>query len=230
MDFVYSGIKYRDKGNGLIVLGFEDDYPEEVVIPAFINNVPVVEIGQEAFATKHIRTIFLPDSLTYIRERAFALCHELERVTFDKPNGFGNPMPLVIEEHAFWCCQMLKTVTTSDRIVQVREAAFDKCDKLEQLQCFISQIERLALRDCHQLTRLVFAKDAILEQNSLCNTRLQDILFLGKADIEWWTLSYIKNKNVKMFCSPHSNLIELAYDGFPIKISDKHILQQFGVI
>ena len=56
-----------------------------VVIPAYIGNIPVTTIGEYAFSNCTILTsVTIPDSLTTIGNKAFSECNSLKKITLNK--------------------------------------------------------------------------------------------------------------------------------------------------
>ena len=69
--------KLTDNGNGIIITGYLLN-EAAVVIPTRFNNLPVVEIGEEAFmGNTSLTSITLPNTITVIRARAFKGCTNL---------------------------------------------------------------------------------------------------------------------------------------------------------
>lgn len=71
-EVTYDGVIYKVNSVYCSVIGFTDDLPADVVIPAQIEGVRVSSIAGSAFMDcKLIRSIVLPDSITDIRSLAF---------------------------------------------------------------------------------------------------------------------------------------------------------------
>ena len=219
MEFIYEGIKYVEEQDGLVVLGFSDEnYNQNLEIPAFVKGIPVVEIGKDAFATRNIRTAVLPASLSVIRYGAFALCFTLKEVSFFTTDNFQEKDALIIEKHAFWCCEYLEYIMAGNRTIHICEAGLKRCCSLIQLQCVISCAESESLQFCRQLEGVVFANDAIIDNYVFGNTGITQLVFIGNATIAPITLSDIWFRQIKILCVENSNLTELAYDGFKIEL------------
>ena len=63
--------KINDTGDGVIITKYVGT-DENVVIPTMINELPVIGMGYEAFEDcKNLTSIKIPESVTYIEERAF---------------------------------------------------------------------------------------------------------------------------------------------------------------
>lgn len=68
--------KYTDAScfiveNGIIT-NYDNDCPKNVVIPDIIDNRKIIEIGENAFYNKKIKSVILPKYLKKIRKRAFS--------------------------------------------------------------------------------------------------------------------------------------------------------------
>ncbi len=81
------GVIYQILGDGSYaeVVGY-DSTLTEVVIAAEIKGVPVTKIRHQAFRSKEITSIEIPDSVTYIGEDAFMFCSKLESIIVDENN------------------------------------------------------------------------------------------------------------------------------------------------
>ena len=58
---------------------------DNVVVPDFIDGLPVTSIGDDAFQQNSLTHIKLPQNLTFIGSRAFASCYDLAEVSI--PNS-----------------------------------------------------------------------------------------------------------------------------------------------
>jgi hypothetical protein len=72
----------------------------DVVVPAEIKDKPVTCIGREAFAyNKNIETVKLPETVTFVKPRAFFSCDNLRTIDQNSMKAFG--------KHAFKRCPKL---------------------------------------------------------------------------------------------------------------------------
>ena len=74
--------------NGVITIIGYSGASKDLVIPEKINNLPVVSIGQNAFASKQLNSVVIPNSVKTIDENAF-LGNRLAKVTI------GNSVTLI---------------------------------------------------------------------------------------------------------------------------------------
>ena len=121
-----------------------------VVIPDYINAVPVIKIGSRAFAKRkditsvilpqflteiedgafsetNLVSISIPDSVEKIGESAFFNCRQLQRVRL--------PLSLkVIKTNTFGGCTSLTTISVPNGVTAISERAFDRAKNLKSIQ------------------------------------------------------------------------------------------------
>ena len=108
-------LKYRviASGTKIEITGFTGE--TEVIIPPYIENLPVTHIGKKAFKDKQLTSVTIPNTVTHIMEEAFRL-NLLTSVTI--PNSVT-----YIGSMAFYQ-NRLKSVTIPDSVTDIRESAF----------------------------------------------------------------------------------------------------------
>jgi len=96
----------------------------EVDIPATILGMPVVAIGNDAFADcVAVKKITIPAGVTSLGEYAFAYCVKLTSVTIpDSVQSIGAA--------AFTCCEQLTSVAIPDGVKRIETDTFFNCPKL----------------------------------------------------------------------------------------------------
>ena len=105
------------------------DNPEsiDVKIPDKIDGRPVTGIGADAFkADAFIKSVEIPDSITYIADFAFYGCSGLTEVKL--PASVTS-----IGQGAFMLCTGLKTIELSSELVTISNYAFMNCTALESI-------------------------------------------------------------------------------------------------
>ncbi len=119
-------------------------------IPAIRNGVPIIEIGDRAFAGfTGISDLVIPDSVTYIGENAFYGCTSVKSLTLSKKlKSMG--------EGAFANCTGLTQVTIPDTLTEIPVNAFAKCDHLETLDLGngVTKIDENAFYECTSIAKL----------------------------------------------------------------------------
>ncbi len=136
----YEIIKYTYTGADLL----------DIEIPSEINGRPVTGIGEEAFkACATIKSVKIPESVTYISNYAFYDCDALTAISIPKSVktiGMG----------AFQNCSELTSVTLTDSVVTIGDFAFLNCEKLETIELFenLTAIGASAFEGCKALTEI----------------------------------------------------------------------------
>lgn len=135
-DYEITSVKY--KGSKAI----------DVKIPSQIDGRPITGIATDAFkANSFIKSVVIPDSVTYIGDFAFYGCTGLTNVTL--PNTITD-----IGAGAFWDCSSLKSITLSEELVNIGNYAFMNCTSLESIT-FPSKVQTIgdgAFFSCKKLT------------------------------------------------------------------------------
>lgn len=98
-----------------------------VEIPATLGGSPVTGIGMHAFAEyTSLKSVSMPESMTWIGNGAFAGCTGLESVAL--PAGLKS-----IGENVFYSCTSLTSVVIPDKVTSIGSLAFFGCLKLESI-------------------------------------------------------------------------------------------------
>jgi len=64
------GFSYKVDNRGMVITAYSGS-DSNVIIPPLINGSPVIAIGYQAFALKHLSTVSIPDTVKYIDTSAF---------------------------------------------------------------------------------------------------------------------------------------------------------------
>lgn len=128
-----------------------------VVVPSHVEKdgyrYEVVGIGRCAFSNcRDIVTLHLPETLTYIREKAFLGCRNLVSVVMSGPteiigdsafSGCVNLRDVTMGEllnsigkYSFWRCGEIETVLFPASLRNIGRCAFAGCDKLKDIYCY----------------------------------------------------------------------------------------------
>jgi hypothetical protein len=129
-DFAYD---LSEDGNGIMITNYTGK-GGKVVIPAKIEDMPVVEIDEGAFrgSTREpgnrnaITSIVVPASVVVINDAAFAEIDELVSVTL--PDGIKR-----IPGYCFTSCKKLTTVNLPASLEAIDRSAFVDCGELNNL-------------------------------------------------------------------------------------------------
>ena len=123
------GLEYTSNGDGTCyVSGIGTCKDADIIIPSTYDGLLVTAIGQNwnyVFGNnQNIRSVVIPDTVTYIDLFAFSGCENLESVTLGS-NTF-------VDEMAFLDCTSLKTIHLPGN-ASVGGRAFDGCTALESI-------------------------------------------------------------------------------------------------
>ena len=124
-----------------------------IIIPSMYEELPVKEIGENAFFVveksedfSEIVSVTIPDSVTTIGNYAFAYCKGLTSVTF----GLGIK---TVGDRAFLGCESLTSVAILDTVESIGESAFSQCVSMESavFADTLKTVGELAFINCKQL-------------------------------------------------------------------------------
>lgn len=133
-----------------------------VVIPAYIGNIPVTTIGEYAFSNcTSLTSVTIPDSVTSIDNSAFTNCISLTSVTIpDSVTSIGNG--------AFQDCYNLTSITIPDNVTSIGSDAFGYCVSLTSVTIgnSVTTIGGGAFEYCRNLTTIYY-KGTLIEWNKI---------------------------------------------------------------
>lgn len=176
-DFVYIA-EFVDITNFLFeketgrITGYVGD-PEKIIIPKYIYDIKVNEIGDYAFYEKNsLSYIRIPDSVTRIGARALSVTSLItveipSSVTVlgnsalsDNPKLVSVAIPDSVTEmgtYMFFNCKALKSVTLSSSITTLGRETFSKCPSLTEviLPGSIKAIDEYAFNECTSLVKVI---------------------------------------------------------------------------
>ncbi len=191
-----------------------------VVIPAFVEGVPVCTICPDAFAgCKSIESIEFPESIDAIHARAFKDCANLKTVT-SYGSGFIMPAAYVnIYASAFNNCIQLVKFQSTVPIRSLESFAFKNCRVLTELDAKIKIFEGGVFENCHELSKVIVDDRGTWKPNSFAYAKKLKVLVMkNTVDVSQSALRAIKNKSI--LCTEKFNHLELAYEGAKMCISD----------
>lgn len=98
-----------------------------VETPATLGGYPVTGIQMQAFIEcASLKSVSMPESMTWIGDSAFAGCTGLEQVEF-------SPNLTTIGPNSFYSCNGLTSVVVPDKVTSIESLAFFGCLKLESI-------------------------------------------------------------------------------------------------
>jgi hypothetical protein len=150
-----------------------------IVVPGTITDLPVRQIGQEAFRNNtNVTSVVISDGITNIDNGAFQYCFGLTNVVFGKDVArIGNS--------AFFNCYRLTSLTLPQGLATLGSSAFAACHFLAQVEYgnALVSIGDYAFQDCRALTngRVPFpvasiGREAFSGCHSLTQVELPDTL------------------------------------------------------
>ena len=119
------GLAYElsSDGCGYSVVGIGSCTDKDVVIPSSHQNLPVTEIGKDAFSHCGIISVALPAGVTSIGFCAFSACFSLTSISI--PEGL-----ISIDGAAFAGCSGLTSIILPESLVSIGNWAFEDCSAL----------------------------------------------------------------------------------------------------
>lgn len=119
--------RYADYKDGIEITKYIGLNRTEVDIPAYIDEKPVIRIGDNAFENaEELEKITFPETLVEIGRRAFA--------STGLRNFYANSELKLIDASAFFLCKNLQTAIIPDRIIEIKPSTFGYCEKLNYVK------------------------------------------------------------------------------------------------
>lgn len=223
--FKCDGIIYRYRAGSLEVWGFSDKNDKRIhlKIPEHLHvtyankhmNVPISEICKDAFnGAINLIQVFIPKSVTRIGDRAFANCINLREVHSEEAAP-----DIEIATMAFSGCLNLNTVKMTRTVKFLGSEAFGDCYGLEYVNMPMKRINNYAFKNCANLKRIFLAEEAIIHNNTIEKTGIEELYFFDGFDsISNGVLKWIRSHGVILCCPDFSNVCDLACDGFNVVV------------
>ena len=147
------GLAYElsSDGCGYSVVGIGSCTDKDVVIPSSHQNLPVTEIGKDAFSHCGIISVALPAGVTSIGFCAFSACFSLTSISI--PEGL-----ISIDGAAFAGCSGLTSVSLPDGLTSIGQSTFYECKGLTSLSLpgSLVSIGDRAFDGCSALTSVYY--------------------------------------------------------------------------
>lgn len=128
----------------------------DLVIPSTHKELPVAAIAVGAFENvKSITSVFIPQSVTSVKDNAFRNCENLVSATFAGESALG--------ERLFENCQKLERVTLPDNLTEIKPMTFYLCAKLVdvELPSSVTVIGQEAFYGCAKLPTVTLPSQLI---------------------------------------------------------------------
>lgn len=124
-----SDFEYGEYGvkNGTVIITKYKGAGGTVEIPATLGGYPVTGIKMQAFVEcASLKSVSMPESMTWIGDSAFAGCTGLKQVEF-------SPNLTTIGPNSFYSCNGLTSVVVPDKVTSIADLAFFGCLNLESI-------------------------------------------------------------------------------------------------
>ena len=118
-----SEMDFEENENGLTLTRLKSS-AETLVIPSYVNGVPVVEID-ESIQIKNAKEIFFPDYLGVIPEK---ICTENKQLTSIHIGRYTKQ----IGKYAFWKCSQLSAIHWGNSLEEIGLMSFCLCESLSE--------------------------------------------------------------------------------------------------
>ena len=159
---------------------------EEIVVPPFVDKVPVTRVSSHLTAEKtskfgnaSIKTVILPEHLLHISDEAFYCCESLVRVNI--PDGV-----MTIGSDAFRGCESLRSITIPEGVISVGDYAFAECKNLQSIDisASVSDIGNNAFFDCQRIKKVsVSDKNKVYRSENNCIIRGNELVCGFKSSV-----------------------------------------------
>jgi len=104
---------FTTNSTGLTVTGYAFSTEFEVIVPEYVNDIPVTAIGTNAFYfCNMLNTVTIPPTVTCIQDGAFGHCTQLQTVVL--PPGLTS-----IGTFAFSDCEILTNFVITGRVINI---------------------------------------------------------------------------------------------------------------
>lgn len=123
-----------------------------VEIPATLGGYPVTGIKMQAFIEcTSLKSVSMPESMTWIGDSAFAGCTGLKQVEF-------SPNLTTIGPNSFYSCNGLTSVVVPDKVTSIESLAFFGCLKLESvtIPASVTNLDSTFVFGCTNLKKIEF--------------------------------------------------------------------------
>ena len=150
-------------GSYKVSLADTGSYVGDLVFPSSVNGDVVTTIAQNTTLTQaqknQVTSVYIPDSVTTIGEKAFYNFQNLQTVAFEQ-NETGSASVqsgtglTTISSNAFYNCKSLKAIEIPDTVTTISGAAFYNCSSLVSavLSNSVTVINSSLFRGCKELT------------------------------------------------------------------------------
>ncbi len=205
-------IKYNGKDTNVII----PDTVKQIYFNAFFTkSIESIEIPDSVINIHHgafgycrlLKQLTIPDSVQKIGSHAFMNCYSLKSITLSKKLT-------QIPSFAFYGCLSLKQITIPKGVTQIDSCAFGRCSNLEQVDIPHSVVEigLNAFEKCFSLQKIYIPNSAMISHNHIffqCKSMKEITIYNNTFDCQSWELDYFVPNDVRML---------LLYDDYSTQI------------
>ncbi len=169
-----SWFTFTTNNGAITITGYNIAGGTDVVIPDYINGLPVTEIGANAFMESGVTSIRGAGNVVTVGNYAFYYCSSLASVTLPQAQTVGDyafnycqsltsaslPQVQTVGDGAFYYCSSLTSVSVP-QVQTVGDYAFADCDSLASVSLpQVQTVGYIAFYYCTSLTSVYFDNDA----------------------------------------------------------------------
>ena len=143
----------NDDLSSYTLVGIDEFFSSDIIIPDYYNGLPITKIGVMAFAERSdINSVTLGRFIEVIEEDAFSACKSLRSITFNE--GLKR-----IEERAFFGCISLLSFEIPNGCAEIGALSFAFCEELCDVYIpeSVKIIGKFAFEGCEALISVTFA-------------------------------------------------------------------------
>ena len=153
----------------------KDPSVTELAIPSEYNGEPITDLSPNVFQnSKHLRSIYVPDSVKRIWGCAFESCTSLETVRLPETLYMFN-------SYVFWKCTSLKEVILPKNLADIPVSCFQGCASLEHIELpeGIGKVEIWSFAGCSRLKEITLPESVkVLSGSAFENcASLENVIF-----------------------------------------------------
>lgn len=188
---------YAVKEDGVEITGYKGD-DTDIAVPPEIDGMPVTRIGQGAFRNGAMRSIAIPDSVTYIATYAFDHATSLEEVRLPSSASY-------LGASAFLGCSSLREVVVPRGVSGINSSTFQGCEALKRvvLPYGLEWISPYAFTSCHSLGATTVPETVTeVGKSSLGGCGSLTVIY-GGSEEEWnsWRISTDAPLTTRVWCT-----------------------------
>lgn len=213
----YLTYEFNSAGTGYVIKKISGlpKQDTKVVIPAYIDGIPVVEIGSSASGrAEYLREVVIPDTVMRIGGNAFSYCPRLQKVTL----GSGVQK---LEDYAFACCDRLETINLPYGLAEMDKYVFRDCPMLKNVEIpsTVTKVEDYIFQNCTSLTQMTVPSSITTIGNGMFDgcTQLQNV--------EW----NVSNRRVPYYTFSNCTHLDTVTFGYPIEYFDNYSFAYSGI-